>query len=127
MEDITMEIYDNCGCDELVEEFVKDALTRANIKACEVVICDMDYKRIRLRVEEWDDTLPPEEGDEEYGGWIEQYYVIKYQEDPRFWYSHVLSYVLYNEKGVVAEAQWPDMGAWNKGQPEHIDEDPREN
>ena len=127
MEEITMEIYDNCGCDEWVETFAKEVLTRANIKACEVVICDMDYKRIRLRVEEWDDTMPPEEGDEEYGGWIEQYYTIKYEENMEFWYSHVLTYTLYNEKGVVAEAQWPDMSAWNNGRPEHIGEDPREN
>ena len=126
MEEITMKIYDRCGCDEWVEEFVEAVLTRAKIAANEVIICDMDYKRIRLRVEEWDDTLPPEEGDEEHGGWIEQYYVIKYEEAAKFWYCFVLSYVLYNEMGAVLEAQWPDMSAWNNGQPEHIGEDPRE-
>lgn len=125
MEEIIMEIYDNCGCDEWVEMFVQEVLTRANIKAGEVVICDKDYKRIRLRVEEWDETMPPEEEDEEPGGWMERYYVIKYEEDMKFWYSRVLTYILYNEQGVVAEAQWPDMSQWNNGNPEEIGKDPR--
>ena len=126
MEEITMEIYDNCGCGEWVKDFVQEVLMRANIRAGEVVIKDMDFKRIRLRVEEWDETIPPEEDDEEPGGWVEQYYVIKYQEDPKFWYSYVLLYVLCNETGVITEAQWPDMSKWNNGKPEHIGEDPRQ-
>ena len=122
MEKIRMEIYDNCGCDERVEAFVKEVFTHAKIQAAEIVIDDMDYKRIFVRAEVWDATLEPDEYDEEPGGWIEKNYTIRYFEEDECWRNFVLSYILYDDERVTMEEQKPDGGICRYDAPTHIEE-----
>ena len=100
MKKYSMNVYDNCGCDEWVEAFVKTVFTHAKIEAEELVIIDMDYKRIAIRAEVWDATLEPDEYDEEPGGWVEKTYTIKYYQEDEPWRKFVLSYVLYDDERI---------------------------
>ena len=100
MKKYSMNVYDNCGCDEWVEAFVKTVFTHAKIEAEELVIIDMDYKRIAIRAEVWDATLEPDEYDEEPGGWVEKTYTVKYYQEDEPWRKFLLSYVLYDDERI---------------------------
>ena len=122
MEKITMKIYDKCGCDEWVEAFVKAVFSHAKIKVAEIVIDDMDYKRIFVRAEVWDATLEPDEYDEEPGGWVEKRYTIKYVEEDEPWRKFILSYVLYDDERTMVEVEQPDGSICRYDTPTYIDD-----
>lgn len=122
MKRFNMNVYDSCGCDEWVEAFVKAVFTHAKIEAEEIVIYDMDYKRIFIRAEVWDSTLEPDEDDEEPGGWVDKSYTIKYFEEDERWRNFTLSYILYDDERVMIEEQKPDGSICRYGAPTHIED-----
>ena len=100
MKRFSMNIYDDCGCDEWVEAFVKAVFSHAKIEAEEIVIYDMDNKRIFIRAEIWDATIAPDEYDDEPVGWVEKTYTIKYYQEDEPWRKFLLSYVLYDDERI---------------------------
>lgn len=122
MKDFNVNVYDNCGCEEWVEAFVKAVFTHAKIKTEEVIIDDMDYKRISLRAEVWDETMEPEEEDEEPGGWIEKTYTIKYYEEDKWGRHFALSYVLHDDERVIVETKRPDGSIYHYNAPTYLEE-----
>jgi hypothetical protein len=101
MKKYSMNVYDNCGCDEWVAAFVKTVFTHARIGAEELVIYDMDHKRIFIRAEVWDATLEPDVYDDKPGGWVEKTYTIKYYQEDEPWRKFLLSYVLYDDERIM--------------------------
>jgi hypothetical protein len=97
----SMNVYDNCGCDEWAAAFVKTVFTHAKIGAEELVIYDMDDKRIFIRAEVWDASLEPDEYDDKPGGWVEKAYTIKYYQEDEPWRKFLLSYVLYDDERTM--------------------------
>lgn len=122
MKKVNMNVYDHCGCDEWVEAFVKAVFTHAKIEAEEIVIYDMDYKRISISAEVWDSTLEPDEYDEEPGGWVSKSYTIKYFEEDESWRNFILSYILYDDERVTIEEQRPDGSICRYDAPTHIED-----
>lgn len=101
MKKFSMNVYDNCGCDDWVAAFVKTVFTHAKIGAEELVIYDVDDKRIFIRAEVWDATLEPDAYDDEFGGWVEKAYTIKYYQEDEPWRKFLLSYVLYDDERTM--------------------------
>ena len=103
-----IKIYDSCGCEGWAKALVRDLFTRANIKVEEVVIYDMDDRRINMRAEVWDKTLEPDEVGEEPGGWVEKDYTIRYYDDGRFLGRLLMSFRFFDNERVVVEEKMPN-------------------
>ncbi len=117
-----MKIVDDWGCEVWVEPIVRELFTHAKIKSREVVITFMDFKRIYLAAEVWDETQEPEEPGGKPGAWIDKKYVIKYWVDERLINSLQLSYWFYDEERVMVEVKSPDGSIHYSSTPRDIDE-----
>ncbi len=123
MKKSVMKIVDDCGCDVWVEPIVRELFAHAKIRAREVVISDMDYKRIFIDAEIWDETQEPEEPGGKPGDWVGKSYTIKYYEDERQINSLQLSYLFYSDdERVIVEEVRPDGGISRYDTPRYIDE-----
>lgn len=126
MKKLTRQIIDDCGCDDWVEAFVEELCARAKINAEEITIYDMDGSRIYLQAEVWDETIVPEETDEETdegpGGWVDKTYTIRYYEDDVRLNRLILSYVFYDNKRVTVEEKRPDGSISRYDAPITLDE-----
>ena len=116
------ELNADCGCDSWVEALVEELFSRLDIKIEEVCINEMDEKRIFCWASVWDETLEPdEEDDEEYGGWDEKNYVIKYYIDSEPWEPMLLSFDFYDDERVIEEHIKPDGSVIRYSAPNYLD------
>lgn len=122
MKKYNVNVYDNCGCEKWVEAFVRELFDRAEIKAEEVVIYDMDDRRISLQAEVWDETMEPDEMDEEPGGWVDKSYTIRYFEDDKRMDRMLLSFKFYDNERVIVEEKTPDGRTLRSDTPRYIDQ-----
>ena len=116
-----IKIYDECGCEVWAEALVRELFARAKIQTAQVVIYDMDDRRIYIRAEVWDETLEPDEVGEEPGGWVDKNYTIRYYEDGKFLGIQLLSFRFFGEERVIVENKKPDGTISRYGAPRYLD------
>lgn len=116
-----IKIYDECGCEVWTEALVRELFTRAKIQTEQVVIYDMDDRRIHIRAEVWDETLEPDAVGEEPGGWVDRDYTIRYYDDGRFFGILFISFRFFDNERVVVEEKISDGKIRRFHTPQYLD------
>lgn len=122
MKKYLLKIEEECWCEDWVTPFVRDLFIRAKIKTDEVCIYEMDDRRIYIHAEVWDDTLEPDEDDDEPGGWVDKFYTIRYFEDDRQLGKLLMSFFMYDDERDMVEMTRDDGTTYYQEELRYIDE-----